>query len=81
MVKRTGRIFTAYGAAELAAQAEQAAREIGSWQARVPIGEPIYVALRAFGSAAQLLADTARGDIHRPVDLAKAGHSTPRSNP
>lgn len=76
MVTRTQRSFTPYHAAELVEQAERVAREIGEWQAKVPIGEPIYVALRAHADAVRLLADTARGDICRPVGTPSAGHTT-----
>jgi hypothetical protein len=67
MVKRTGRSFTPYDARALVEQIERAGREVGAWQAKVPIDAPIYVALRAYGEAARLLADTARGDIGRPI--------------
>ena len=63
MVTRTQRHFSPYDAEKLLALMESAQREIGQYQATVPLNSAIHTALKAFRDAATLLADTARGDV------------------
>lgn len=80
MVKRTGRSFTTYDAQKMVEELEPTLKAIGEWNAKVPLGEPIYVALLAWHHISRLLLDTARGDIHKPIGqagVAPHGHSSP----
>jgi len=80
MARRTERVFTPYSAAQMVKDIEEVRGKIGAWDAKVPIGAPIHVALMAYGNALMLLLHTARGDIYRPIgqpDRVVVGHSSP----
>lgn len=75
MARRTERIFTPYSAAQMVKDIEEVRGKIGAWDAKVPIGAPIYVALTAYSNALMLLLHTARGDVYRPI--GRPDHTTP----